>query len=324
MSQPFVSVLVSSYNYARYLGEALDSVLAQTWPHFELIVVDDGSTDHSLAIARAVAQRDGRVHVFTHDDGGNHGLVTTMQLGLARCRGDYVAFLESDDLWHADCLRERMEAVRRTGADVVLNDIYPLFMPGAAVGWYLGYVPRVMRWHAARSHDGRNAYAARTAFLLENRIPTLSCAMIAAPLLRELSLQPPVPVWFDWWLWAQAAARARLAYVPRPLTGWRQHAASLHRVISPGGYLADYARMGRALRRVHLRTLLRRLHLGWAAFLCLPSCMRIGVRLALPLFRSGPRRALHMLRERLRPARRRREETAAPLPPGHKAGSRQI
>ena len=323
MSQPFVSVLVSSYNYAHYLGKTLDSVLAQSCPHFELIVVDDGSTDHSLALARAVALRDGRVRVLTHADDGNHGLAATMRLGLAHCRGEYVAFLESDDIWHADCLRERVETVRRTGADIVLNDIFPLFMPGAAVSWYLGYVPRVMRWHAARSHDGRDAYTAQTAFLLENRIPTFSCAMIAAPLLRGLSLQPPVPHWLDWWLWTQAAAQARFAYVPRALTGWRQHGTSLHRAISPGVYLADYARMGRAQRRIHLRTLLRRLHWGWAIFLCLPSTLRIGVRLALPLFRSGPRRVLHMLRERLRPTRRPREETSVPLPPGHKARSRQ-
>lgn len=324
MSHPFVSVLVSSYNYARYLPAALDSVLAQTWPHLELIVVDDGSTDHSLAIARAAALRDGRVRVLTHSDGGNHGLVATMQLGLARCRGDYVAFLESDDVWHADCLRQRLEAAARTGADVVLNDIFPLFMPGAAESWYLGYVPRVMRWHAARSRDGREAYTAHAAFLLENRIPTLSCAMLAAPLLRTLSLQPPVPVWFDWWLWSQAAAQARLAFVPLALTGWRQHAASLHRTVSPGVYLADYARMGRAMRRVHLRALLRRLHWGWALFLCLPSSLRIGARLALPLFRLGPRRILSMLRERLRPRRTRREDPPLSLPPGHKAGSGQI
>lgn len=321
MSHPFVSVLVSSYNYARYLPAALDSVLAQTWPHLELIVVDDGSTDHSLALARAVAQRDKRVRVLTHDDGGNHGLVTTMRLGLARCRGDYVAFLESDDVWHADCLRQRLEAAKRTGADVVLNDIFPLFMPGAAESWYLGYVPRVMRWHARRSREGRTGYTAHTGFLLENRIPTLSCAMLAAPLLRTLSLHPPVPVWFDWWLWSQAAAQARLAFVPLALTGWRQHAASLHRTVSPGVYLADYARMGRAMRRVHLRPLLRRLHWGWAFFLCLPSVLRIGARLALPLFRLGPRRVLRMLRERLRPARRRRKAPSLPLPPGHKTRS---
>ena len=118
MSQPFVSVLVSSYNYAHYLGKALDSVLAQSYAQFELIVVDDGSTDHSLALARAVALRDGRVRVLTHADGGNHGLAATMRLGLAHCRGEYVAFLESDDIWHADCLRERVETVRRTGADI--------------------------------------------------------------------------------------------------------------------------------------------------------------------------------------------------------------
>lgn len=324
MSHPFVSVLVSSYNYARYLPGALDSVLDQSWPHFELIVVDDGSTDHSLAIARAVALRDRRVRVLTHADGGNHGLAATMRLGIAQCRGDYVAFLESDDIWHADCLRERLEAATRTGADVVLNDIFPLFMPGAAEGWYLGYVPRVMRWHAARSRDGREAYTAPTAFLLENRIPTLSCAMLAAPLLRTLSLQPPVPLWFDWWLWTQAAAQAHFAYVPRALTGWRQHAASLHRVISPAAYLADYARMGRAMRRIHLRPLLRRLHWLWAIFLCLPSGLRIGVRLAPPLFRFGPRRVLRMLRERLRPARGRQKHSPLSLPPGHKADSRQL
>lgn len=299
MSQPFVSVLVSSYNYASYLEKALASVREQTFSDFELIVVDDGSTDDSLAIARAAARQDARVRVLTHDDGANHGLVSVMQLGIAQCRGAYVAFLESDDLWHSDCLRQRVVLIRRTGADVVLNAIFPLFMPGAGKAWFEGYVPRVMRWHAARSHNGAAAYTARTGFLLENRIPTLSCAMIATPLLQRLSLQPPVATWFDWWLWAQASAEARFAWLPEPLTGWRQHEASLHRKISPRAYLADYARMGQALRQLHLASLWRCRQWGWALFLCLPSVLRLAARLALPLATCGPVRCCRMLRERL-------------------------
>lgn len=314
MSAVLVSVLVPSYNYVRYLPVALKSVLDQTFANFELLIVEDGSADQSLAVARAFAARDSRVRVLTHPDGKNHGLPATLALGLAHARGPWIAFLEADDLWRPDCLERRLETLRHSGADVALNNIAPLPMPGAKTEWFEGYVPRVMRWHEAQSAgtsamrapvafmpgdipphgapvaiDARcgRAYGAGNSFLLENRIPTFSCAMARAELLRAVSLRSPVPRWLDWWVWAQLAQCAKFAYVPEKLTRWRLHPKSWNAKIRPASYMDDYRAMGRGLRRLCARKLARDRQWRWLAFLFLPAFARVAARLAQPLAEDG-------------------------------------
>ena len=154
-----ISILMSSYNYETYMGEAIRSVLKQTWVDFELLVIDDGSKDGSMALARSFAEHDPRVRVLQHPDGKNHGLPETLSLGIAEAGGDWIAFLESDDLWEPECLERRMELARQTKADVVLNAIRPLPMPGAGTGWFDIYVPRVMREHERRAIRSGGAYS---------------------------------------------------------------------------------------------------------------------------------------------------------------------
>jgi len=91
---PVVSVLVAVYNDERRLGRCLDSILAQTFPAWEAIVVDDGSTDSTLAIARAYSERDPRIRVIqvTHRGPG-----AARNAGLAEARGEWIAILDSDD-----------------------------------------------------------------------------------------------------------------------------------------------------------------------------------------------------------------------------------
>ena len=88
------SVVIDSYNYGRYVSETVDSVLAQTLPPDEIIVVDDGSTDDSQEILRQRYGKDPLVTLITQTNGGQGMAVTT---GLARARGDLVFFLNSDD-----------------------------------------------------------------------------------------------------------------------------------------------------------------------------------------------------------------------------------
>ena len=95
-----ISILMASYNYELYIGEAIKSVLNQTWIDFELLVIDDGSKDGSVALARSFAEHDPRVRVLQHPDGKNHGLPETLSLGIVEAGGDWIAFLESDDLWN--------------------------------------------------------------------------------------------------------------------------------------------------------------------------------------------------------------------------------
>lgn len=212
MSSPAVSIIVASYNYEQWLPQALQSALDQYVADFELLVVDDGSTDGSLAVAQDFAARDARVRVLTHADGGNHGLPATLALGLSVARGRWTAFLEADDVWTRDNLSLRLAAADGTDAGVIFNDVELWPMPGAATGWFTGYVPRVMAGHARRGGEGQRTFSLCGPMMVENVIPTFSCAMVRTEFLRACDWQSPVPRWTDWWLWyLRLPAAVRLA-----------------------------------------------------------------------------------------------------------------
>ncbi len=92
---PTVSVLMPVYNAERYLAEAVESVLAQTFADFEFIIIDDGSTDTSLALLQTFAARDARIRLISRP---NTGLVGALNEGLATARGEFVARMDADDV----------------------------------------------------------------------------------------------------------------------------------------------------------------------------------------------------------------------------------
>lgn len=298
---PLVSIIVASYNYAHWLPQALQSALEQQCADFELLVVDDGSTDASLAVAQGFAARDGRVRLLSHADGGNHGLPATLALGLAAARGRWTAFLEADDIWSRESLSLRLAAAAQTDAGVIFHDVELWPMPGAATGWFAGYVPRVMAGHARRGRDGQRAFSLCGPMLLENVIPTFSCAMVRTELLRACDWQSPVPRWTDWWLWCQLACRTRFFFLPHKLVRWRLHASSQHHGVR-GSYLRDYARMGRGLARLLGPELTARGRRRWLWYLRLPAPLRLAVRLGRMALYQGLGTSLRQVWSRLRPA----------------------
>lgn len=96
---PYVSVVIPLYQTQRYIADALGSVLAQTFTDFEVLVIDDGSTDSGPAIARAIP--DPRIRVITQL---NRGLAGARNAGIAHSRGQVIAFLDADDLWQPEKL----------------------------------------------------------------------------------------------------------------------------------------------------------------------------------------------------------------------------
>ena len=93
-TQPLVSIIVPIYNTARYLPACLDSIIAQTHHNLEIILIDDGSTDHSGQIADNCAKKDSRIKVIHQK---NQGQSAARNLGLTMVKGEYVSFLDSDD-----------------------------------------------------------------------------------------------------------------------------------------------------------------------------------------------------------------------------------
>ncbi|HEC35643.1 MAG TPA: glycosyltransferase [Anaerolineae bacterium] len=96
MTAPKVSVLMPVYNGERYVAEAIESILAQTFADFEFIIVDDGSTDGTPSILAEYARQDPRIALLTN--GANRGLVPTLNRGLKACRGEYIARMDADDI----------------------------------------------------------------------------------------------------------------------------------------------------------------------------------------------------------------------------------
>jgi glycosyltransferase involved in cell wall biosynthesis len=102
---PKISVLMPVFNGQAYLEWAVDSVLAQTFPAFEFVIVDDGSKDKTPEILKRYAGRDGRIRIYTH--GKNRGIVDSLNLGLEKCGTDYVARMDADDICESSRLAEQ-------------------------------------------------------------------------------------------------------------------------------------------------------------------------------------------------------------------------
>ena len=118
-----VSVIVPVYNVLPYLRESLDSVINQTYKDLEIIIVDDGSTDGSDAVCEEYA-KDSRVKVIHQK---NHGLSAARNVGLDIARGDYIAFLDSDDVYLPDMIQTMVEGIKKSGADIEIcgfNKVY--------------------------------------------------------------------------------------------------------------------------------------------------------------------------------------------------------
>lgn len=112
-----VSVIIPAYNAAAYIEQAIRSVMAQTYTAWELLVIDDCSTDDTAAVIQRLAAEDDRVRLIRNEK--NSGVAVTRNRGLDMSTGDYVAFLDSDDVWHPDKLAMQVQKAESRQAGLV-------------------------------------------------------------------------------------------------------------------------------------------------------------------------------------------------------------
>ena len=120
MSQGLISVIVPVYNVERYLAACLDSILSQSYRNLEVIVINDGSTDFSLQIAETYAEKDDRVKIYSHN---NEGLSQARNRGLEVATGEFLTFVDSDEMLLSEALEVMWEAMRNNSADLVEGNI---------------------------------------------------------------------------------------------------------------------------------------------------------------------------------------------------------
>jgi glycosyltransferase involved in cell wall biosynthesis len=110
---PSVSVITIFLNAEKFLKEAVGSVFAQTFDDWELILVDDGSTDHSSEFAKEIVlQNPQKIHYLEHEDHANMGMSTSRNLGISRAKAPLIALLDSDDVWFSTKLEQQLTLLR--------------------------------------------------------------------------------------------------------------------------------------------------------------------------------------------------------------------
>src|ERR1700722_1513540 len=111
-SASLVSVIIPAYNAERYLGFTLASVQAQTYKNIEILVVDDGSIDSTAEIVEQAARTEGRIPLFRQC---NRGVALARNTALAQAKGEFVAPLDADDVWHPQNIALQVAALQKAG-----------------------------------------------------------------------------------------------------------------------------------------------------------------------------------------------------------------
>ncbi len=215
---PLVSVVIPTHNYGRFLREAIDSVLAQTFQDLEIIVVDDASTDETRAV---VAEYGDRVRYVYHEGRRPN---RTRNVGLDAARGRYVAFLDADDKWLPEKLRLQLPLIEaRPDVGLVYGGIR-LFESGT--GATVGYHP------LDRCRRGR---VLRELFLWQ-MIPSPTPLIRREVFARVGRFDEAEIAADDWEMWLRIASAYDLDFVPSPVALYRVHASTAGRK-EAGAYL---------------------------------------------------------------------------------------
>lgn len=218
--QPLVSILTPAYQQAGYIGRCVESALAQTYPRWELVVVDDGSTDGTAEAAEAY--RDPRVRVLRLPHRGLGALAATYNAALAETSGPLVAILEGDDRWPADKLALQVplfedEAVALSWGAGELVDAADRPLETVRRGPGEGDVRVLRAPEALRRLALGNLFTPTVTVMVRRR--ELDAVGGFSSLGSELFVDLPT------WLRLAAATRGTFVYLDRVLGVWRQHAA---------------------------------------------------------------------------------------------------
>jgi glycosyltransferase involved in cell wall biosynthesis len=220
-----VSVIIPSYNSARYLEEAVASVFSQTYPTLECIVVDDGSTDNTQEVLRQLASRYPCLKAATKTNGGPS---SARNLGLRLCSGDFVSFLDADDVLLPEKIERQCKYLNdHADVDFVYGDYLIVTERLQPVARFSAEMPRKL--HPLDALCYRNWF--------NPLVPLLRRSVVE----RVGEFDEELAAAEDWDYWIRCARVARMSHLPRAVALYRQHRGQVHR---------DYIRMRNACIRV--------------------------------------------------------------------------
>jgi glycosyltransferase involved in cell wall biosynthesis len=211
-----ISVVIPVHNGERFIGRTLRSVLTQSYQTIEVIVIDDGSTDSSLAVAKEVAANDPRVRYYS---GSQAGVAAARNRGIAEARGEFIAPVDADDLWHRDKLLLELNALRKAGARA-----------GVAYCWNVFIDETDNIFSGKRLGRARLEGNVLPALFEKNFLGNGSTPLVRHGCLDQVGGYDPNPHLQgaeDWKLYLALAEVCEFVLVPRRLVGYRKSQSSI-------------------------------------------------------------------------------------------------
>lgn len=202
VEQPMISVILPTFNRAYILPKAIESVLAQTYAHWELIIVDDGSTDTTHAAVMKFS--DPRIRYVKHPE--NKGLAASRNTGIRESCGTYIANLDSDDVWLPQKLEKELAVFKKTPPLVYV--VYSEYERTLGDG-RVAHLPEVAR---ERNGDLRST-------LLAVNLISMQMALVKKELFEKVGyFDERIPALQDWEFWIRASQYTHFAFLPEILT----------------------------------------------------------------------------------------------------------
>jgi len=227
--QPKLSVIIASYNHQDYIAETLRSIEEQTFGDFEIIIVDDGSSDKTVEVAKSAQSR---AQIYTQQ---NQGVVAARNRGVDLAKGKYICFVDSDDVVLPERFAKQVPLLdSNSELGLVFADALIIDSQGAKIGKFGDVYPVV-------PGDVAQMLALHYCFT-----PMIT-VMVRADILRKTGpFEKPGPI-SDYMKWIEVAHISKVHYDPEPLGCWRRHQASTSKQANK---VKSYAKTRAALKRI--------------------------------------------------------------------------
>ncbi|MDB5046173.1 MAG: putative glycosyltransferase [Deinococcus sp.] len=211
-AHPLVSVIIPAYNSAQYLPEAIESVLGQTYPHVEAVIVNDGSTDQSEQVLQEYQARDPRVKVVYQN---NQGLPSARNTGIQASSGQFLCYLDADDVIQPEKIQRQLEyLLAHPEIDLVYSD-------------YTRADPNLQFLTEELIQIRR--FSLREAYVYTNVFPVMSALMRRTLADRVGGFDPALRAAEDWDYWVRCERAGTFGYLPGLFSVYRIHGTQMHK-----------------------------------------------------------------------------------------------
>lgn len=213
-----IDILMSTFNGERYLGEQVRSILGQSFTEFRLVVRDDGSSDHTLALIEEFCREDERVRLLS-DGEGNLGLRRSFMRLVEASVSEYFMFADQDDVWRPDKIERSLAAVKQLESTSNKSEPLLVFTDLKVVNEQLETIGESL-WHYQRLRPEISQDWKR---LLAQNVVT-GCTILANRAAAQVSLPFALPeMMHDHWVAVNAARHGKIGYINEPTVLYRQH-----------------------------------------------------------------------------------------------------